>query len=89
MTVFDLTLSGANSFGYAVACLFFLRFWARSRDQLFLAFAAAFGLLGFNQILVAWFGSQSDYAAPFYLLRLLAFLIIIAAIVRKNLKWSQ
>jgi len=86
VTTLELTLSGANAFGYGVASVFFLRFWVRSRDQLFLAFSAAFALLGLNQILVAWFGSASDYSAPFYALRLLAFGIIIAAIVRKNVK---
>jgi hypothetical protein len=86
VTTLELTLSGANAFGFGVASVFFLRFWVRSRDQLFLAFFAAFALLGMNQILVAWFGSASDYSAPFYALRLLAFAIIIAAIVGKNVK---
>jgi hypothetical protein len=88
VTTLELIVSGANAFGYGAASVFFLRFWVRSHDQLFLAFSASFALLGFNQILVASFGSESDYSAPFYVLRLIAFGIIIAAIVGKNVKPS-
>ena len=38
-------LSGVLTFGYAVAALYFLRFWRESRDPLFGWFAAAFALL--------------------------------------------
>jgi hypothetical protein len=86
MTSVELLISGANALGYAIAGLFFLRFWSRSRDGLFMAFAAAFGLLGIHQIVVAWHGSASESLAPFYLLRLAAFVLIIAAIVQKNLR---
>ena len=52
MTVFDF-LSGAITLGFLVAALFFLRFWRRTRDNLFLAFAAAFALLGLGQAVQA------------------------------------
>ena len=42
-------LSGATAFGFFVCRLFFLRFWRRTRDQLFMAFALAFVLLGIGQ----------------------------------------
>jgi hypothetical protein len=35
-------VAGAVTMGFAVAGLFFLRFWRRTTDGLFLAFAAAF-----------------------------------------------
>ena len=38
-------LSGAVTFGFFVAALFFLRFWRTTRDELFIAFAVAFALL--------------------------------------------
>jgi hypothetical protein len=78
-------LSGAIAAGDLVAGAFFLRFWTRTRDRLFLAFAAAFGLLAANQILVGIYGSTAEGQAPFYLLRLTAFGLIILAIIRKNM----
>ena len=44
MTLLDF-LSGSVTFGFLLAALFFLRFWRRTRDGLFLAFATAFLLL--------------------------------------------
>ena len=48
MTAYDF-LSGAVALGFFTCCLFFLRFWRRTRDGLFLAFALAFSLLGLGQ----------------------------------------
>ncbi len=79
-------LSGAITFGFAVAGLFFLRFWRKTRDGLFLAFAAAFVLLGINQALLVFSGIPVEERSPLYLLRLAAFLLIIIAIIRKNAK---
>ncbi|MBS0503757.1 MAG: hypothetical protein JSS55_08135 [Proteobacteria bacterium] len=78
--------SGAITFGFLVAGLFFLRFWRKTRDGLFLAFAAAFVLLGINQALLVFSGIPVEERSPLYLLRLTAFLLIIVAIIRKNAK---
>jgi hypothetical protein len=67
-----------------VAGLFFLRFWASSRDRLFAMFAAAFWILGIQRVLLALTRSLVEDQAMFYSLRLLAFLIIIVAIIDKN-----
>jgi hypothetical protein len=77
---------GLITMGYAVAGLFFLRFWTRTREGLFAAFAAAFWLLALNQALVAISAIPREEQTWFYLLRLAAFLIIIGAIVGKNLR---
>jgi hypothetical protein len=77
-------LSGAITFGFLIAGLFFARFWRRTRDGLFLAFAAAFVLLGLNQALLVFSGIPIEERSPLYLIRLVAFLLIIIAIVRKN-----
>jgi hypothetical protein len=77
---------GAITMGYLVGGLFFLRFWARSRDLLFLAFACAFWLLAAGQTLVMFAGIPREDQAPIYLLRLAAFILIIVAIVSKNLR---
>lgn len=77
--------AGALTVGYLVAGLFFLKFWRRTRDGLFLAFAAAFGLMSVNQAVPALFGIPDEALGGVYLLRLAAFLLIIWAILRKNL----
>ena len=41
-------LSGAVTMGFVIAGLFFLRFWKRTREGLFIAFAFAFWLLGLD-----------------------------------------
>jgi hypothetical protein len=80
-------VSGIITMGYVIAGLFFLRFWSRTRDFLFIAFASAFWLLALQQALVALAGVPREEQSWIYLLRLGAFTLIIAAIVRKNL-WS-
>lgn len=83
MAVYDF-LSGAVAFGFVVAGLFFLRFWNRVRDPLFIWFALAFWLLGAGQTILALAGVPLEERSSVYLIRLTAFLLIIFAIFRKN-----
>lgn len=83
MTLYDF-LSGAVAFGFLVCGLFFLRFWRRTHDQLFLAFALAFGLLGLGQAILALSNIPTEERGSIYLLRLAAFALILFAILRKN-----
>ena len=46
-------ITGAIVMGYAVAGLFFARFWRQTRDRLFLIFAIAFWLLGVQRLALA------------------------------------
>jgi hypothetical protein len=78
-------LSGAVTMGFLVACLFFLRFWRKTSDRFFLAFAVAFFLLALNQALAQWIGAADERVGYTYLLRVLAFVLIVIAIVDKNL----
>lgn len=79
-------LSGMTTMGFAVAGVFFLRFWRRTRDGLFLAFAVAFWLLAANQALVGLLAVPREDRVWIYLLRLAAFLLIICAVLAKNLQ---
>jgi len=79
-------LSGALVMGFAVAGIFFLRFWKRTQDSLFLTFAAAFWLLGLVQALLALTDFPVEERSWFYLIRLAAFVLILIAIWRKNLE---
>ena len=76
--------SGVVTAGFLIASLFFLRFWSRMRDGLFLSFALAFLLLGINQALLALTNINVEERSPLYLLRLAAFALIIWSIVRKS-----
>lgn len=77
-------LSGALTMGFLVAGLFFLRFWKRTRDNLFVAFALAFWLLGLTQALLALSNIPVEERSWLYLLRLAAFALILVSIWRKN-----
>ena len=77
-------LSGAITMGFIVAGLFFLRFWKRTREGLFIAFALAFWLLGLTQGLLAFTSVPVEERSWLYMLRLAAFLLILVSIWRKN-----
>ena len=80
MSTIVIFLSGALVAMFAVAALFFLRFWRETSDRLFLFFSCAFALLALQRIL-----TLLDTASVFvYLPRLIAFALIIAAIGEKN-----
>jgi membrane-associated PAP2 superfamily phosphatase len=83
VTLYDF-LSGAVSLGFIVCALFFLRFWRRTRDALFMAFALAFSLLGLGQAILALANIPTEERGSIYLIRLAAFALILIAIVRKN-----
>lgn len=77
-------LSGAVIVGDLIAALFFLRFWRRMRDPLFLSFAWAFFLLGVGQTALALADVPLEERSWLYLFRLAAFVLILVAIFRKN-----
>jgi hypothetical protein len=83
VTLLDF-LAGAVTFGFALASLFFLRFWRRTGDPLFLTFGAAFFLLGFSQALLTLANVPVEERSWLYLIRLAAFALILLAILRKN-----
>lgn len=80
-------IAGILTMGYIVSGIFFLRFWRDSRDRLFAMFGAAFFILAVHRIGLEFCDDLlSERTTLWYLVRLLAFLIIIVAIVDKNRK---
>jgi len=79
-------LSGAVTILFALAGLFFLRFWRRTGDRLFLSFGLAFWLLSLHQAVLSLAGIPVEERSWTYLLRLSAFALIIGSIWRKNFK---
>ena len=79
-------LIGAIAMGFAIAGLFFLRYWRESGDRFFAWFGTAFFVLAANRALLAFMNEDREATLVPYLVRLLAFLIILAAILDKNLR---
>ena len=77
-------LSGMVVMGFSLAGLFFLRFWMKTHDELFLAFTLAFWLLGLGQALLSFSDVPVEERSWLYLIRLAAFMLILGAIWRKN-----
>lgn len=77
-------LQGAAAMACVVAGMFFLRYWRETLDRFFLFFVAAFWAFALNWAGLAVVQPSVESTHWFYLLRLLAFLLIIAAIVDKN-----
>lgn len=80
----DQFLSGAVVMGFSVASLLFLSYWRRTRQSLFLTFAASFTLLAVNYGWLAVTNIPVEDRSPLFLLRLLAFALIIVAIFQSN-----
>lgn len=79
-------LIGVIVCGSAVAGLFFVRFWQRTHDLLFLAFGLSFLIEAANRVRFLFLEVPAEGAASIYLVRLLSYLLIVAAIVHRNLR---
>jgi len=77
-------LMGVIVTGSAIAGAFFLRFWTKTRDPLFLAFAASFLMEAANRLAFLWLDNPHEGAPGIYLIRLLSYVLILVAIVNKN-----
>lgn len=86
MSPLEGLVAGGLSAGFLVLAAFFLRFWGRTRDGLFLAFSGAFALMAVNQALPVVLHIPQEERGGIYLIRLAAFLLIIVAVVGKNLR---
>jgi hypothetical protein len=76
--------SGAIAFGFCLIGLFFVKFWRKTRDPVFGAFALAFFLMGGGRVVEAILRNANDSNPTVYLIRSLGFAIIIFAIIQKN-----
>ena len=62
----------------------FVKFWRRTGERLFLAFGAAFVIEGLNRLTFLLIDDPTEGSPIIYIVRLLAFSLILAAIVSKN-----
>jgi len=77
-------LLGVIATSSVTAGVFFLKFWRRTRDTLFLSFAIVFILEGLNRAAVLLVQKPSEGSPITYVVRLCLFLIILGAILKKN-----
>jgi uncharacterized membrane protein HdeD (DUF308 family) len=77
-------LSGVIFAGSLTAALFFLRFWRQTADRLFAIFSLAFTLFAVNRLLLAILDESNEARTWVYVMRLVSFVLIIAAVADKN-----
>jgi hypothetical protein len=77
-------MNGAIAMGFAMAGLFFLRFWRDTRDRLFVFFAAAFWMMAAERVGLLYVGPDEAARVTVYLARLAGFSLIIFGIADKN-----
>jgi hypothetical protein len=77
-------LAGAVTLAHLVAAVYFVRFWRKTSDRLFINFASAFLLFALNQLVISILGTADERYNYAYVLRVLGFVLILFAIVDKN-----
>lgn len=78
------TLLGATAAGCFVVGLGFLRYWRSTRDRFFLFFMLSFWIEAANRVHMAMTGAWNEDDPVHYLVRLLSYALIVAAIWDKN-----
>lgn len=89
MTQFYGFLLGVIATSSLTAGVFFLKFWKRTHDSLFLAFAIAFIGEGINRSALLLMKHPNEGSPIIYLIRLCLFLLILGAIIKKNVPVSR
>lgn len=77
-------IGGAIFLGMALMAAIFFRFYKKTSDTLFIYFTAAFSLLAAERIILVWTNTLDEVQAGAYCMRLMAFGLIIFAVVQKN-----
>jgi hypothetical protein len=86
VTDLNVFLAGVQASAAAAVAISFARMHRRMRDLLFVWFSAAFALLAVERVLTLTLTQQNgETSSPLlYLVRILAFTLILIAIVQKN-----
>jgi len=77
-------MNGMMTLSCLVIALFFYRFSRSTGDRFFQLFSTAFFVLGVERIIILLSGGTKETHASVYLMRCVAFLIIIWAVIDKN-----
>ena len=84
----DSMLAGGIGVAAFAAGLFFLRFWRQTHDRFFLFFAISFWIEGAQRVFLFQYWGHDEATPLAYVPRLVAYGLIIVAIVDKNRKTS-
>ena len=77
-------ISGALMMTCIVTGLFFIRFWKKTYDRLFLIFSCAFFMLALERLVLGVIGTRNELTPEIYYIRLSAFVLMLIAIIDKN-----
>ncbi len=84
----DSMLLGAIAMACLTIGVFFMRFWKDTGDRFFLFFAISFLVEGLNRAALGSVADPNEDRPLFYFVRFLSFVLIVIAIVDKNLSKS-
>ncbi len=82
--IVNAALSGGIAVAFGLIGVCFVRFWRSTRIRLFLLFGAAFFLLTIERVVLILASPDNEFKHYIYMIRLAAFLVIIAAIADQN-----
>lgn len=77
-------LVGVIATSSIMAGIFFLKFWKRTRDFLFLAFSIAFIIEGLDRACVIMLAKPNEGSPWIYVVHLFAAVLLLVAILKKN-----
>ncbi len=80
-------LFGAIGMGSLIVALFFFRYWRSTRDTFFLYFSLSFLIESANRLALGLLVA-SELEPVFYMVRIVAYGLIVVAILQKNRKRS-
>jgi hypothetical protein len=78
-----MTIGAIAALSFVIGC-FFLRFWRVTRDRFFLLFGLSFWLEAVNRVLLGAVPAWREDMPSYYMVRLLAYGLILYAIIDKN-----
>jgi uncharacterized membrane protein HdeD (DUF308 family) len=84
MTSLEAFLLGVVAMASITAGVFFLKFWRSTRDIFFLAFAAFFLVEAVDRVALLFFSKPNEGSPWIYVARLVALLLLLSAILKKN-----
>ncbi len=85
----DIFLCGMITACNWVAALMFCRFWRQTRDRFFLYFSIAFIVFGLTRVPRAFLDPHGAWAIYTFVVRVIANVAILMAILDKNLQSSK
>lgn len=81
---FTQFMYGGFMMGASAIGIFFWKFWKKTGDRFFALFAIAFLLLAVERVIFLFIQAENEVHTWVFVIRLLAFAIISAAVVDKN-----